>query len=223
METTLPKVVQAFLETATIEANGCVSVLIENDDHMQQAAEMLRTIKTRSKELNEKRLEITRPIDESKNQIMALFNPVQEKLKQGESILKAAILAYERKIAEENRLMQIQANKLAEEQAAAKAAAIIRDAEQAMDDDKPELALAYVAKAEEVKPVSVNVAAQRRPSGISIPKHWKHRVINPELVPPEFRLIDEKKLAKYATAMKESAKVPGVEFYEEATVSAKSF
>jgi hypothetical protein len=44
-------------------------------------------------------------------------------------------------------------------------------------------------------------------------RSWKWRLVKPELVPREFLVVDTVRLNKYATAMRESAQVPGVEFY----------
>jgi hypothetical protein len=44
-------------------------------------------------------------------------------------------------------------------------------------------------------------------------RSWKWRLTNAALVPREFLVVDTVRLNKYAVAMRESAKVPGVEFY----------
>ncbi len=58
------------------------------------AGELLTSAKSRWKELEEKRTAITRPINEAKRQVDALFAPAQEPLKRAEGILKAKIAAY---------------------------------------------------------------------------------------------------------------------------------
>jgi hypothetical protein len=58
-------------------------------------------------------------------------------------------------------------------------------------------------------------------AGISTKKNWKARVINPDLVPREFLMVDESKLNKYAKAMQEQARVAGVEFYDEGTIAVR--
>ena len=49
--------------------------------------------------------------------------------------------------------------------------------------------------------------------GLKFTRRWHYRVINAALIPAEFMILDEKKLGAYARSMKESARVPGVEFY----------
>ena len=223
MENTLPAAIRSFLEIVEMEAEGAVEVTIADAQQMDEAGALLRSIKTRAKELEEKRFELTRPLDTAKANIMALFKPVADKLANGERLIKTGIINYERAIAEENRRLQEIADKQAAEEAERKKVAILRDAEAAMAEDKPELALAYVNRAEDVKPMPVNVAANRRPSGISLKKEWVHEVIDPKLVPDEYKVIDEQGLARYAKARKEKAQVAGVRFYEREVVAARRF
>ena len=219
----LPATIRNFLDVVEMEAEGCAEVTISNDGEMHQVAELLRRIKTHAKDLNEKRLEITRPIDESKARIMAMFRPIEDKLKNAENIIKRGILSWEAKIAEENRRQQEIANRAAKEAEERARAALVVKAETAIAEGKPELAVAYVEKAEAVIVAPVNVAVERRASGISIPKIWKFRITDSSLIPDEFWILDETKIGKVVKAMKETTKIPGVEAFDEATVSAKSF
>lgn len=54
--------------------------------------------------------------------------------------------------------------------------------------------------------------------GISKREDWDFEVINPNLVPREYLMVDESKLRKYAKAMKADANVPGVRFYPKTIV-----
>lgn len=51
---------------------------------------------------------------------------------------------------------------------------------------------------------------------------WRARVVNAALIPREYLMVDEAKLANYAKAMKETANVPGVDFYTEISKSSSS-
>lgn len=220
---TLPPAVIAFLDVIEMEADDCKEVVINNDDEMNTISIALRSIKTRMSELEDKRKEMTRPLDESKARIMDMFRPVGEKLKAAESLIKAGIVKYQRKIAEENAELQRIADEKAKKEAEARKQVEVQKAEEAVLDNKPELAVAYLNKAEEITPVKTDIAAARRPSGIGMRKEWKHRVVDDKKIPREFLVIDESKLARYAKAMKQDANVEGVEFYEEEIVSARTY
>ena len=220
---TLPATIQSFLDIVELEAEGYAEVTINNDAEMQSVGNLLRMIKTRAGEMNDKRMEITRPMDESKARIMGLFKPIEEKLKNAETIIKRGILSYQQKIADENRRLQLEADKAAKEAEERRKAAIVRDAEQAMEQGKPELAVAYIEKAEAVYIAPVNVAKERRPEGISMSKIWKYEIVDAAKIPREFLMIDEKKLQKYAANMKDTAKVEGVRFFEDSIISARKY
>ncbi len=76
------------------------------------------------------------------------------------------------------------------------------------------------------EPVQVPVVVQApQPSipartilrGSAVVTRWKYRVVNPELVPDEFWILDDQKLGAYTRTRKEAAvgTIPGVEFYSE--------
>lgn len=219
----LPAEIRNFLDVVEMEADECVSVTISNDGELHNVSELLRKIKTHAKNLDEKRKEITRPIDASKARVMDLFRPIEDKLKNAENIIKRGILAWEAKIAEENRRLQAEADKAAKEAEDRRRAELVVKAETAIAEGKPELAVAYVEKAEAVVVAPVNVAVERRAVGISIPKIWKYKITDRNLIPDEFWILDETKIGKVVKAMKNSTNIPGVEAFEEATVSAKGF
>lgn len=69
-----------------------------------------------------------------------------------------------------------------------------------------------VLNATEVLPeVQDKVKAQ----GVSMVKNWKFRIINPGLVPDQYKIIDEKAIGQVVRGLKERASIPGVEVYFE--------
>jgi len=48
---------------------------------------------------------------------------------------------------------------------------------------------------------------------------WRYRVVNPELVPKEYMMVDEIKLGQIVRALKGSTRIPGIQVYEESVVS----
>ena len=47
---------------------------------------------------------------------------------------------------------------------------------------------------------------------------WKFRVVNPDLVPREYLIIDEKKLNEIARTTKGTINIAGIEFYSEKSI-----
>jgi hypothetical protein len=140
-----------------------------------------------------------------------------------EKAIKSAIIDYEKRCAEERERLQKIADEQAQREADAKRVAMIADAEMAVEQGKPELAEAYLNKAEAVKPMPVNVTKQLRPSGLSMGTRWTFEIVNDALIPREFLIVDEQRLQRYVNAMKESANVPGVKFVAVQSLSAKAY
>lgn len=70
-------------------------------------------------------------------------------------------------------------------------------------------------------PVVVLPDATKAIEGLKFRRTWKWRYANNDkaramaLIPRDYLMVDESRLTKYATAMRETAKVPGVEFYSD--------
>ncbi|MDE3023249.1 MAG: hypothetical protein KGI54_15605 [Pseudomonadota bacterium] len=95
------------------EAAGILEIAkcyeIDSHEMYAMAADELKKIKARAKELDEKRRAITGPLDEVKKQIMGLFNPPLQMLEQAEAILKLAIGSYHAKMDQKLREAEAQA------------------------------------------------------------------------------------------------------------------
>ena len=135
---------------------------------------------------------------------------------ESEVIIKGKISDYATK---QEALEKARAAKLAaelKEQAEKDALAMAENLEKNGQAAEADMALEVAAAPVQVAPVkAVKVA------GISYREAWEYRVIDPDKVPDEFWIIDESKLASYAKAMKEQAKVDGVVFSSKKIVAAR--
>ncbi len=78
-----------------------------------EAGEELKRIKAKSKELNDKRVAITKPLDDAKKAVMDLFRKPVEILSQAELVLKNSIVNYQE---EQARIARLEQQKQAEAQ-----------------------------------------------------------------------------------------------------------
>lgn len=144
-------------------------------------------------------------VDAEKDQLA----PLQE----AEQLAKRAVLGYQqaeeqKRLAEQQRL---QAE--ADERARREQEALMKKAQAAK---KPETQERYQQAAAQVVAPVVQVQSQApKLAGLTGRKIWKARVVNHDLVPREWMLVNEKALDAHAKAMGPQAKVPGVEFYQE--------
>lgn len=105
------------------------------------------------------------------------------------------------------------------------AAEAVRQAEQArllreaaLLEQQGEAALAEAVVEQAIAaPVPVVAVASTTPTveGVSYMTVYKWRLLNVDLVPRSFLVLDEAKVTAYGKAMKDAAKVPGLQFYAE--------
>jgi hypothetical protein len=107
--------------------------------------------------------------------------------------------ARERAIAEARRLAD-------QARATSEAAALERIGEH-------QLAAAVVAEAIAAPPPMVVLPNDVKAAGQSFRRRWTFEVVDESEVPRDFCVVDTVKLGRYAVAMKDSAKVPGVRFF----------
>jgi len=193
----------------------------------EAAADDLSSIKSKAKELEAKRVSITKPLDDAKKAVMDLFRGPLAFLSEAESTLKRKMLAYqdaeERKrreeeahIAEENRKRQ---EALAAQAAKLEAKGKVEQAE---------------AKREEAAAIpSTVVLAPERPkvAGLSTSSTWKPKKIDlaalVKAAAADDRLLvylsaNEKVIGQTVRSHKGSTAIPGVEVEEVKGLSSRA-
>jgi uncharacterized membrane-anchored protein YhcB (DUF1043 family) len=194
---------------------------IETSEQYQNAAEMLKRIKSDYKEVENMRVAITKPMDDAKKNVMDYFRPFIDRLAKAEAVIKNGIVGYQ---AEQNRIhaeaqrKAIEAARAEEERKRKALEAQAEKAEKKGHTDKAEL-LRDRSEAIHV-PIQVVTSQVQKVSGIKTVETWKYEITDLNLVPREFLIVDEKKLGAYGRAMKSSANVAGVRFYQEQTIAA---
>jgi hypothetical protein len=135
----------------------------------------------------------------------------QEPLEQADRIIGQKRMAYDAEQERIRRQKEAELQALAQKQAEDAALAEAAMAEAAGDTETAEQIIQEpVVAAPVFVPSAVPVV-----SGQVVRENWKARVVNAQLVPREYLVVDEKALNALARALKDRAKVPGVEFYSE--------
>jgi hypothetical protein len=194
------------------------SASIDNAEEMVLAQQARAMINTQLKDLNEKRLGITRPIDAAKLAVMKLFAPATSTLEQALKKMDAKIIAYDDLL----ETQRIDAQRKADEKAEADRKRLLEAADRnaAKGNDKK------AAEFEDRAAMTVApVIAQRqvRAAGVSIPKVWKHRILDASKIVRTFMAPDEKKIASTVKSLgKEAVDVIGagsIEVFQEAHIA----
>lgn len=164
------------------------AVIVNDAGSYALAATDRQTIKGRIKALNDRRLEITRPLDDAKKSIMALFNVPIELLTKADDAIRVKLLAFDaeqerKRQAEEARLREIArkeqerlqaAAREAERKAAEKAAELKRQADEAAAAGRAAEAAKLAARAETVTEKAAEKADDLLAQSASIPTPIVH-------------------------------------------------
>jgi hypothetical protein len=220
-------------------------ITIDSAPMYEAAADELKAIKKAAKELEDKRVGITKPIDEAKKAVMDLFRRPLEILGEAETVLKRAMITYadeQEKIRREEQAKLDAIAKAERERLAAEAKAKQEEAErlaQAAQDSGDEQAFAQAAQAAaEAQVMESTVAVMTAPtattaaakvSGISARGVWKAECTD-KIALIKFiaqndafiNLLDvnQSALNQLAKAMKQTLNLPGVRAYEERSLAA---
>lgn len=172
----------------------------------------LKVVKSKIKELNELRLSLTRPIDDSKAKIMAFFQRPLDFLKKTELIINSEMVNWNKKQeeirqAEQTRLLEAQRKE------AERLAKLAEKAEQRGDESKAEEFKGRAAVVQSIAPIVESKV--EKVAGLTTTINWKFRIIDVNKIPREYMLPDEVKIGQVARATKGSVKIEGVEIYPE--------
>lgn len=212
---------EQFLEQVDKEIQNIRVGVITTDAELKGAAEFLRAVKTRMKEVTEKRFSLTRPLDESKKNIIEMFEPHLSLLADAETKLKGAILAYERIVAEKRAEEQRRADEIARKEEEERKERLLETAEKALANGDVAIAAKFAEEALSTRVVAPNIAAIARP-GVSVRSKWSYRIIDEKKIPQEFWILDLKKIGGYVRTMKEKTLIPGIEVFEEEVVASST-
>ncbi len=198
------------------------AIVILNQSQYEGANNVLKTVKDKGRELDAKRKEITKPLDQAKRVVMDLFREPLEILTTAEKIIKRAMISY---ADEQDRLRREEQRKL-ELKAKAEEDRKRKDLE---DRAKKWAAKGDKAKAEELQEQAEDVHVEtqivapvtEQPKGVSFRESWSAKVVDENKVPREYLSVNIQALNKVAQATKGAIKIPGVEFKMEKVLSSR--
>jgi hypothetical protein len=190
------------------------SIKIRTPEQYTEAAEHLKRCKGALKQIEDARVRITKPINESLREVN---NQARESAKPwlaAETMIKAEMVVWQN---DQLRLQREEQQK--RDEAAAKERKRLADqAAKALADGKVEKA----AKIEErAASVVAPVVTREIPkiSGQSTRETWLFELQDLAKVPREFLMLDETKVRKYVQAMKDTGSIDGIRIYSEKRIA----
>jgi hypothetical protein len=188
-----------------------------------QAAELGRVVATLDAAAKEKFDAIKKPLTEAKNRILAWEHEVRDPLTRVKGHLSIAIGTFDQaqeraRRAEEERIRKELQDQAEADAKAASEAQAIADAialENAGDSKGAEAVLNNPVPQPVYVPPVILQRETVKTAGVASQQTWKFRIENPELIPREYLIPDEKVIGQIGRALKEKANIPGVQFYPE--------
>lgn len=230
MEAIVPTEVQVKIAETKVMSDGYVNYAIESAEKYRTAADDVKIIKAKTKELIVLKKSLLDPINESKKRITNLFKEPLDCLERAEKGVKKLMANWHTKQeeirqAEQKRLDDIQ-RKEAErlQQAAAKelarAESLKTESAKARAAAKAEELKAKSEIVTEIAPVVENKV--EKIDGISIRKTWKFKIVNINEIPREYMIPDEKYIGQIVRNSKGKKEIPGVKTYSEDVISSRT-
>ena len=187
--------------------------VISNDVQLELAAEERKAAKNAMKQLEEKRVAITAPLDVAKKAVMDLFRAPQQLLQHTVELYDDRIRGYQ-------------------EQRAAEAAEARRTAEKIAQQERERIA-AEAAKLQAegnsvaavlVSQTAAMVVAQPPPApvktvAVQMRESWEFEIVDPTAVPREYLSIDETKIRGVVRSLKGATNIAGVMVYRRDVVA----
>lgn len=203
--------------TNLVELARQVAKAICDTPTLQKAADVMLEAKRRIKTIKDRFKDPKAAAKAAHSKICDLESSLIEPYERIEvEIIKPAMAAYQteqekKQRVEEERLLA-EAKKKAEDERLAAAAQLEKSGEK-------EAAQTLIETPIEVAPI-----VQPRietPTGISYRDVWKYRIVNPQLVPDEFWVIEERRIQQRVNSLKGDAKIPGVDIWKEKQVAGR--
>lgn len=192
-------------------------IVIKTVDDYARAGEIMMTIKAIRKKITETFKPIKQKMDAAKQEVLDQERAADAPLKEAEQLLSPQIIAWNR---EQERLRQEEENRLREEARKQEEERRLQEAILAEQAGQKEEAEAIMETPVQVAPVVVPKSVPKV-AGMSIRENWKFKITNERLIPREYLKVDEVKIGQVVRALKSATNIPGVEVYNEGTVSGR--
>lgn len=213
---------QKLEQGGALMVKTAMELTITTHEDYDKGTDYLKEVKTRIKAVKEYWKGPKEAANAAHKELVAKEAQMLKPLTEAESIIKKAMLAYTTEVERKRREAEEAARK-AREAEVKRLESIAAKAEEQGDTDTAEV---MRDMAEEV-PIG-EIAAEAKPTakGVSVRTTWKARVTDPRLVPAyhdgkELRTINMTALNEVARWSEGKASIPGVEFYQDSTLSVR--
>jgi hypothetical protein len=184
------------------------ALTVETPTEYEDAAVVLQTLTAREKEVEARKAELWEPLAKLTKNVQALFNPPLKVLDQAKKVVSGKMGAY----ALEQRNIALAKQQEADDAAEEARQRLLAKAERATDDGNHARAVVLEARAESIQAPTIETDIPKV-SGIQLRERWLFEVTDPDKVPREFLMVDERLIRAEVNAKESLAKIPGVRIW----------
>lgn len=219
------KVIEQQLESSgLITVQQAKSLCIESQQDYENAGRFLVEIKTRAKQVKEYWAQPKTAAKNAHQTIVDREKAMLAPLAEAERVVKSSMVKYQEAVELARTKAEEEARKRQQEETERLLQQAL-DAQESGNDQDAAISLA-MAEIVDQMPAQTQIDAPKA-VGTSVSKTWKARVVDEQAVPAYFngmsiRKVDVSALNNIAKMTKGTAEIPGVEFYQDMTISARS-
>jgi N-acetylglutamate synthase/N-acetylornithine aminotransferase len=184
------------------------AIVVDSPTSYEDAAVVLQTLTAREKEVEARKAELWEPLAKLTKNVQALFNPPLKVLDQAKKVVSGKMGAY----ALEQRNIAIAKQQEADDAAEEARRKLLSKAERATDDGNHARAVVLEARAESIQAPTIETDIPKV-SGIQLRERWLFEVTDPDKVPREFLMVDERLIRAEVNTKESLAKIPGVRIW----------
>jgi seryl-tRNA synthetase len=195
-----------------------IEVKIANDNELADATELLKLVKLKMKQIEERRVSLVKPLNDYIKNLNAEFKPFKEKAEEIKKLMESEILRYN-KIREERLRIEAEEKRKAELQRLKEEEEKSRLLGKVFDDSNQDV-IADALKTQhdklENKDIVVDAGIKTDDVNTSIRKQWTYEITDENQVPRDYCSPDHYKIQ---TAIKNGVReVSGIRIYEKEIV-----
>lgn len=209
--------VQEVTTTALAVPDQARAIVVIDNASYAAAAELLITIKGIRRKIEDTFKPIKQKMDAAKKEVLDQERAADAPLRQAEDYLKPQLAKWD---AEQERIRREEEARLREEARKREEEARLQAALEAEKNGQKEEAESILDEKPAYIPPVVLPKATPKVQGISYRDNWKFRITNPNKIPKEYMVPDEKAIGVIVGRLKERCNIPGIEVYCEKVVAA---
>lgn len=217
MTETIPVDTEELERQIELGVRDATDLAIKNDDDLEVASALLRGIKTVLKRIDETFGEAVKAAHAAHRKILEAKKKHSEPLEKAETALKRRMGKYNQ---EQEQLRREKEQRLRAAERKREEEARLAQAEELEARGKAKEADEVLDAPIETTPIVVPAAP--KPKGVSYRTKYGWRLVDPDKLPRDYMVVNEKAINKVVQALGEKTNIPGIEITKEQVVSARS-